>query len=80
MRIPSCIISPAISLAINPTAENYKEKISRKIALLKREKQNVGKSKFKILAGIFITTSNAVFVSTSNIFNLAFNYTISTTI
>jgi len=50
MRIPSCSISPTI----NPTAENYKEKINRKIALLKREKQNVGRSKCKILAGTLL--------------------------
>jgi len=50
MQIPSCSISPAI----NPTAENYKDKINRKIALLKREKQNVRRSKCKISAGTLL--------------------------
>jgi len=68
MWIPFCIIYPAISPAFNPTAENYKEKITHVLFSLSS------------MTTFFVTTSNAVFVSTSNPFTLAFNYTISTTI
>ena len=42
MWILSCIIPPAISPAFNPPAENYEEKINKKMTLLKREKTKRG--------------------------------------
>jgi len=50
MRIPSCIIYPAISPALNPTAKSYKEKINKKWHYWRERKQNMGKNEEKFAA------------------------------